>query len=390
MLLNEKELDIALQRDINTYLYHAYPLCIILSEKKFIPWYYEHFIQIYSANIVRKSYSGWSISPAISKKVVDAHQSPTSFEEGMRMKEETFFDFLELGSYRMLLDVNSINNIHAKDFIDFAIKEIESGCYIYVFFDEYYLKGKYSYRKSHFFHESLLFGYNNKSKLFKSVGFDSNRIFTVLDIYYDDAFLSYSSSVDTVANIPSKFSLVQSVKKRNSFLEYPFNVRKFLLEMHDYIYSKADASKFFYAKCDDFLMIDPSFEIDDNLIKFGLDIYEDVISGLINLTKGGSIFDYRYIHLIYEHKIGLLKRFYYIERLLDMKDDYKTLLEEYKIMADSFNVARIKFLKFRVSNDLKIVWDLIDFINKIRITERELMENIFEVMCKYLNISLLI
>ncbi|MFU0800437.1 MAG: hypothetical protein ACFWUE_07230 [Xylanivirga thermophila] len=41
-----KELEIVLQNDFNVKLHYAFPLCIILQDKKYIPWFYEHYIDI--------------------------------------------------------------------------------------------------------------------------------------------------------------------------------------------------------------------------------------------------------------------------------------------------------------------------------------------------------
>lgn len=43
----QKELDITVQKYFNTNLYHAYPLCILLAKEKYLPWFYENYVQLW-------------------------------------------------------------------------------------------------------------------------------------------------------------------------------------------------------------------------------------------------------------------------------------------------------------------------------------------------------
>ena len=49
-----QNLPVCLQKDINAYLSNALPLCIILADNRLLPWYYEHYVQIYSISITNE------------------------------------------------------------------------------------------------------------------------------------------------------------------------------------------------------------------------------------------------------------------------------------------------------------------------------------------------
>lgn len=113
-----------------------------------------------------------------------------------------------LSYFYLGIEPNPINNIpllehqivkmdflkkSSMDLIEFTNLMIENGYYVTNTLDEYYLETRTSYKKIHYDHGILIYGYNGKTKQIFSAGYDSSEHFNCSPISYhtyEEAFNS--------------------------------------------------------------------------------------------------------------------------------------------------------------------------------------------------------
>jgi hypothetical protein len=143
-------LPVVVQQEIKSYTQYALPLCVVFTEEKYHPWIYKEFIQIKSA---RKLYQHGDHLDYVLRKEEDL-----SFQHMYEEVMEIYFTpASELRGNKKRLSLFR--------------ESITSGYYIHLYMDEFYIKKKPYYQKSHFVHPSLLYGFDEKKDAFLAIGF---------------------------------------------------------------------------------------------------------------------------------------------------------------------------------------------------------------------------
>ncbi|MCL6591632.1 MAG: hypothetical protein K6U80_16980 [Firmicutes bacterium] len=344
------ELKIKLQKEINAYLHRSLPLCIILADNRFLPWYYEHFIEIVSYT---NNSGGVNI---------DFLEPEAPYNNILR--------WICLG-YELLTNISSI--------VDYVREKIMLGYYVIIHLDEYYVPQKSPYN-CHYVHQSLVYGYNDSEKHFKVIGFNEKITFTSLTIDYDafnEAYekgkIYFKETAPWAAN-----SAIELLKPRDFLVDYPFSIKRFYNKLQNYIYSNGDSSVVYCSKFDKRL-------ISENQIKYGMNVYQDVIRCLENLLKNNVLIDYTDIHLLFEHKAALNKRFQYILLTHNFSQNSIKVFSKYSRIVDEFKLFRFQFLKFNSlfsaanqinENSARIIEQLMDFINSVSNEEYSILRDI--------------
>lgn len=308
MSLEKKELKINFQQDITVYLYRALPLYVILSDKRLHNWYYERFINIYS----QKDNNGFVTLDFV--------------EYWCPYKGFIIENCL---GYKLLENIPSI--------IDFVIERINSDFYIIINVDEYYLPEKSNYKKKHFVHESMIYGYDNSQKRVMALGYNAEGILNKITFSYDDLIVAFENGKKYYKwTAPwAENSAVQTIKLNDYKSDYPFEIGRFLKELRDYINSTADSER---AYC---------LLIPTERLKFGFDIYDSVIDSLKNLYDGQITIDYRAIHLLYEHKKLIHDRLEFVISKFGLTGRIVELSGEYQKIVNRFTAIRFKFLELQ-------------------------------------------
>ena len=344
-----KVLRIEPQKEITTYLCHALPLCVILTDPKIIPWYYEHFIDIYSIE-----------------------------DENDYLK----VDFLEYrAAYKeVIYEVYLGYNLLAKepDIIQFITEKIDLGYYVIIHADEYYLPVKYWYRKEHFVHHSIIYGYHHGNKKLLAVGFNKEQIFTQItfdyEIFaeaYEQGKIYYKESAPWAEN-----NAVELLKLKDYQEEYPFDIRRFLRKLDGYLSSTGDDSVIFSY----------NWKLNRNKVAYGLDVYQQIINHLEKIREGKFTVDYRAIHLLYEHKKSIYNRLRYIlERYRTTENLGKMVRDYYRIVEETERIRR-KFLeqhhalnshKLNLSHFSNVVNESINAIRLLKEKEEKILTGIY-------------
>lgn len=321
-----KVLQVRLHNEITTFLHHALSLAVVLADERLLPWYYEHYINIYS----------------------------NTNESGLLNLE-----FLEYyGPYNGVmycyyLGYNLLKEI--SNIIDFIIDQINRGYYVVINVDEYYLPEKIRYHNDHYVHQSLIYGYDNTRQKLMALGFNQENLFSKHTLDYNqfmEAFekgkLYYKETAPWTEN-----SAIELIKFKDHLTEYPFDLQRFLTKLDNYLSSSGDDPIIF------------TYMLNKANVKYGLNVYDEVIHHLENLLKGRFTIDYKNIHLLAEHKKGIFKRLQYILSRYQLTGDIVNMTECYSQIVEQVEAVRIKYLELSYSKDSL---DFDDFPNIIKNT----------------------
>lgn len=78
--------------------------------------------------------------------------------------------------------------------VEFLIEQIQEQYYVHIYLDWYYIDKSKAYKKMHFLHPTLVYGYNNEKKIFYTADFYVNDKFTFSQISYAAVKRAYISN----------------------------------------------------------------------------------------------------------------------------------------------------------------------------------------------------
>ncbi|MFZ5987608.1 MAG: amino acid adenylation domain-containing protein [Bacillota bacterium] len=345
-----KELKVVLHNDIITYLCHSLPICIILADERLHPWYYEHYIKLYTE--VQSN----------GMLIMDFLELRAPYNEVI---QEVYM------GYELLKDI--------PDIIDYAVDKINLGYYVVIHVDEYYIPEKRAYKKQHYVHHSLVYGYDNSQRKLKAIGFNSEQMFAKISFDYDLFREAYESGkLHYKGSAPwAETNAIELLRVRDFMQEYPFNLEKFTARLEEYVASKEDFQVVYAQRFD-------KYTLGGEQLKYGLDIYDEIIRHLYNLMEGVVTVDYRAVHLLYEHKKSLYTRLQYVISRYNESVRLGELVDEYRKVMDTVDSARRLFLKhtfvggdsYNLTPDKEVVAQIIDTLRQVRDMEKQVLTDI--------------
>ncbi len=345
-----KELTVVMQKDITVYLHWSLPLCVVLAHDKFLPWFYNKFIQIFS------------------------HTNENGFV--LLNYLENYNNICEIGKYQGL-GVNVLKNIPS--IIDFVIENINNGYYLIINLDESLLPNKTAYGSDHFIHESLIYGYDNEIGQIKAIGFNENHMFTKIEFEYDLFVKAYESAKINYreTSMHCEWASIRLVKINESDNEYPFSLQVFTQELKNYLFSIQDKAKTYIY----------DLEHKGGSYECGFKVYDVYINNLKKMLDGIFTMDYRATHLLAEHKRCIYNRLVFIMSKYDMPTEFKELCGDYAKIADRFEQIRIKaYIQSRQQIESNILSDehkhaimeIIDRVDELKNEEKNILLRIYE------------
>jgi hypothetical protein len=300
-----KELILNLQREITIALHRCLPLQVILSDDRLQPWYYEHFVNIFS-----------------------------QIQGDGLLK----LDYLEeWGNYRHLINEVSLSATfmaEQKDIIDFIINNINQGNYLNISVDEYFLPHKLRSERTHFIHHELVYGYDNHKRELKTIGFNDEKLIDILTFTYDEFRDAYEKGKEFYQeSAPWTSHVAVQLLYSNGFdRPYPFRMKFFLDKLNSYLRSTKEKEIVYY------------WSLKDERVEYGFKVHDVVLEYLEKLLQGITLMDYRALHLLYEHKNGLAKRFAYIIKRYGITGKMIQLNDLYLNVVEHFKAIRLKFM----------------------------------------------
>lgn len=290
------------------YLHHAYPLTAAMAHKDFNAWFFSNYIQL--------EYN------------VDCNE--INFLTCMICGNCIYVPILD---YR-ILDLEFLHTCRT-DIIDFVINSIDMGYYITTYLDEFFIPDRISYKKMHNRHDIMIFGYDSKEKLFKVVGYNCNRSYSVSNISFSEFNDAYINSISKKNDV-ILFKAKDNLSYQPSF-EFDIKNVKYLLE--DYVKS--------YDTSDKLRMLNNP----KSSYVYGIQAYKEIIK-YYKSEKSNEQCDIRVPYLLWEHKKAMVSRIEYLSEKGYIEDSDR-LLDMYTELRDTAQGIINMILKYYYSRDNK-------------------------------------
>ena len=311
-------LDICLQKDVNTFLYESLPLCVIRSQPYLYEWFLQHYMELY---------------------LVDAKKDDRYNFYAVRYAETT--SYLQYSNQKEVLIYNQVESavINNKlNIVDYIKAQINHGVYAIVFLNEWAIPHKRSYHKDHWYHESLVYGYDDGLGVVYCISFDQNRNFTAFEVNYH----SFWDGFQLICNDPSDITPFQRylylLKPRD--MEYRFDIKRFVRQLDNLLCGELDLIDKYNLD-----LLDYPTPREDWKYHFGMQIpgrFADIIQ---NKYKDKAQIPYLDFHILMESKRLMAVRLAYLNEHYMRKQEMEGLVEQYKRVADAYDVARNLYLK---------------------------------------------
>jgi len=320
-----RELPIVLQKEINSFTFIAFPVCIILTQENLHPWYYENFIGIFLT------------------------------DENDLMYKDCDFDFGYYKTFEVSRIRFSMVN-ESDDIINMIIKQLELGFYSSIMMNEFFLPESPAYNVEYFLHDSLIYGFNRKAEYFQALRFDRKGIFNKVKYKFTDLQAAFRG---VLSLLPTHYTAITFFTPKRYEKEYHFSKKRFVQKITEYLESESFRHSQY--------VINPLRK----QTHFGLNACVQFIMNIEN-EKHIDFLAYRSIHLLYEHKNGIFNRLNYISKIYVLSDCFETTKNEYEHLKNSFNQMRLNALKLYVSYNKesaneKFVEHICDFASKVRL-----------------------
>lgn len=298
------ELPIILQQERIARQVFALPLCAILTNENLIPWYYQNFVELY---------------------FTDNHINYVGLD----------FQFLGY-NYDMFLSYRfNIDYRQYKTMVSYLIGKLQEQFYAYLNVDIFYIPHTPNYRKRHFYHDILLYGFDNQKKCFLGVYYDDEGIFNRHDIPYSDLKKAFQHIKDC-SEFPKEQYDVTLFNFDNLSVPFRFDLKAFTTSLYNYVNSVDKTA-------------DMLFTI--HLRRFRHIQYDFGISGiekLISKFETTHMVEFIKVNFLYEHKKGILSSMKYIASThlkLPLLNEH---IEAYQAIVDTYENIRMLTLKLRM------------------------------------------
>ena len=223
---------------------------------------------------------------------------------------------------------------------------LNNGTYIVGNYDEYFVKGKWPYHKRHYNHDYVIFGYDDKKKVFKSAAYMADKRYQYCDISYMDYYNSLAKSEYpiTILNYKIDKAFVPEV-----------DVVHISKQLENYLLSKEDApvSNVYYG-----------IEAWDKLEEY---VYETSESSL----------DLRYGRLYMEHRGIMMKRMHKLNEMGILNDEI--LLKDYHnnvfLPAQAIHYL---FIKYNITGNDIVRQHILEIMRRVNKDEKRLIEKMLE------------
>lgn len=351
---NAKELKIEIQKDITVCMHRCLPLCIILAYDRLRPWLYERYINLFSA---------FDREGAL---YVEYHEFREPYRE--------LINEMSLGARLMEKET---------DIISFITDKINSGYYMNIAVDEYYLPHKAKYRKNHFIHFVLIYGYDNNECKVKTVGYGEGEALNAMEFDYDTFVEAYEKGRAYYAeSAPWTSREAVQLFSINAFSGvYPFSPQKVIKKLGDYLDSTGDEAVAYY------------WALDPGRAAYGFKVYDRVLECLEEFFEGKFNISYNSIHLLAEHKRAVFERIKYIVKVYKIDGRLKELIGEFANVVELFNNIRLKAfeLDYSIKNNAaeqaangiaEILTELMEQLRSAREIEKVILTEAYELLCE--------
>ena len=299
-------LPVEIQEDYTDYLYQALPLCALKAYPQYTAWTLENFINIYISYVGTLHY------------------------------EKQGLEFL---GYRYdIFDCIQENSLPEMSRILAYVKGLLlRGYYVYIILDEFYLSQKGSFQTVHFFHDSLIYGFDEEKSLFYAITYGGKSELLQKVSY---SFADFKAAYESVRN---------EGKVRNRFV--PFKIRSNANRHFSYQNYINGLDSYFNSRSQNRFSTD--IELGTILPPFGFNSYR-LLENYWNLQSELDFNAFKCSHFLLQHKQALFKGFEYLVYLQILPEEFVSIYSPYQQIIGLAQQFKMLFLKYSMlSAELK-------------------------------------
>jgi len=380
---NIKCLPVEVHHQMTAVCHHAFPLSIILTEEEGVLWFLQHFTSLVSVmGLQDRSIRGFPRHPTMAPEIVIKSSSPSYNESNQSTWQESIlFDYLESQDiYNDFLDIDHISSVDSHEILEYVVHSINANHYVCLYLDDYYLGCKKEFGICHSVQPILIYGYEQTMQKFRAVGFDINQMFSSVEVTYQELISGYLHAADILFSGGFKGTLLNSLHLHRRQTVGGFDLYSFAKQLGYY-------TELYNVSVQDVLNMNSRFRvgvqiehgsIETCLVQTGVNVYRNLQLGLERLGDGHAVIDYKQMHLVYEHKLGLLRRLKLVLNLHGEVSGLGVLVSAYEGVVRQMQIARLKFLKYTYSDDNRLLTDIASIINETGLEERRIIAEIHD------------
>ncbi|RCX20096.1 butirosin biosynthesis protein H-like [Anaerobacterium chartisolvens] len=229
------------------------------------------------------------------------------------------------------------------DITEFIISKIDSGNYVTILYDQYYIPSSTNYNRTHFAHELLIYGYDRKMKVFYVADFFENSRYT----FAAEPFIHVERAI--ISALESEPFSCNEIEFCN--VNYKFNNYFLYNSLNNFLYSKntiAEGENVVFSDCE-------KEQIQKGKYIFGIKTYgllKRILSEVLHDIMDFS--DIRPLHVILDHKIMMCERLKYLVNA-GVLDGTDPIIAQYSDIKDICQANRNLFIKFGMTRDLGLI-----------------------------------
>ena len=249
----------------------------------------------------------------------------------------------------------TVNSINIKDFI---VRALLCKKYVIASVDEYYIENRKAFKKYHFGHDILLYGYNAKKNIFHVIGYTDSGYYQPSTV---DCFEFVIAYLNTFGN--KSIELVETV----SYYHHRIETELIIASLEDYITS-GNKSRLF----------DKSKWLEDNET-YGIATIEKIKSYIDEVDNKSINIDKRVMFTLMEHKKIMLERYEHLLQhgLIKIDTGLKKMLTDiYDLSHVGFNL----FLKFIISPNSSYLYRISNILDNIKKLELEAIPRFITIL----------
>lgn len=238
----------------------------------------------------------------------------------------------------------------SNDIFDFIRRSINDEYYVSLHLNEKYMKEKKSYNHYDFEHENLIYGIDDYNQILYLMSFNKNQVFEPYIIKFEDFTKAYNKTI--------KNQSIELLKYKIPCNAYQYSCELLKTSIDEYISGTNSSYREEFVK---------------NIAEreYGVKVYNALLNNLEKLR------DIRIVYLLYEHKLMMKKRVYFLNEKKILLDnvffDIKNDVDSLCLYAEKLIMYN---LKYNISNNKKLLIKMEDTIRKISSIEIHLLMKI--------------
>ncbi len=257
--------------------------------------------------------------------------------------KNVFIDFMDNiidDSYRSLFSERICYNFNKltdeNRLLNILKEKLNNDFYSYLWLDKIEIPDTDEYHNYHFYHPVMVYGYEEKAKLFHIINFTGSKGILFQKVQYDSLMSAYKEMITNSTHsdfiLPDTIVLT-SYKVNKNAGKYPFSLANYLIQLGDYIFSRAN---------------NIGGENTDSYVEaiYGLNVYDKLIYVCDNISEGARI-AFKSLFDLNIHKKYMYDRLCYIQNEYYVSQEFSNYVNTFKRVVQIFNTIQMLNMKYQ-------------------------------------------